>query len=276
MGRTLNILRIDTRVSRAAPRPTCIAWHLLAGTGAYELPDRAVVAVEPSTTMIEQRTAGSAPVVQATAMSLPFENDSFEAALAVLTVHHWPDKPRGLAELRRVARRRVVVLTWDPALAPFWLTDCVPELLNIDRRLFPTVRDFERAPGPVSVATISVPHDCSDGFLGAHWRRPSTYLDAHVRGAISTFSTLSGLESGLERLRADLASGEWRRKYGDLLDKTELDLGYQLIVACVPHRGQWANGRWRCITSPLASHRFINQGVGNFSMTAGGGNLNDH
>ena len=204
-----------------------------AGTGAYEPADRDVVAVEPSTTMIAQRPVGSAPVVQATAMSLPFQNDSFDAALAVLTVHHWPDKALGLAELRRVARRRVVVLTWDPASPPFWLTDYFPALLHIDRPLFPTVRDFERALGPVSVARIPVPHDCSDGFLGAHWRRPSAYFDARVRGAISTFSKLSGLESGLERLRADLASGAWRRKYGELLDKTDLDLGYQLIVAHV-------------------------------------------
>ena len=166
-------------------------------------------------------------------MSLPFENDSFDAALAVLTVHHWPDKPLGLAELRRVARRRVVVLTWDSASPPFWLTDYFPELLHVDRPLFPTVRDFERALGPVSVATIPVPHDCSDGFLGAHWRRPAAYLDARVRGAISTFSKLSGLDSGLERLRADLASGAWHDKYGELLDKTEFDLGYRLIVADV-------------------------------------------
>ncbi|MCY4601395.1 MAG: methyltransferase domain-containing protein [Acidobacteria bacterium] len=190
-----------------------------------------MVAVEPSTTMIEQRTADSAPVVRATAMALPFKNDSFDAALAVLTVHHWPDQPLGLAELRRVARRRVVVLTWDPTSPPFWLTDYFPELLHLDRPIFPTVRDFERALGPVSVATIPVPHDCSDGFLGAHWQRPSAYLDARVRGAISTFSKLSGLESGLRRLRADLGSGEWRRRYGGLLDKTELDLGYELIVA---------------------------------------------
>ena len=204
-----------------------------AGTGAYEPSDRAVVAVEPSTTMIAQRTAGAAPVVRATAMALPFKNDSFDAALAVLTMHHWPDKARGLAELRRVARRRVVVLTWDPASPPFWLTHYFPELLYLDRPLFPSVRDFERALGTVSVATIPIPHDCSDGFLGAHWRRPSTYLDARVRGAISTFAKLPDVESRLRRLRADLASGEWQRKYGDLLDKTELDLGYQLIVAHV-------------------------------------------
>ena len=166
----------DPRIAEAIARGLGDAHSVVnvgAGTGAYEPSDRPVVAVEPSTTMIAQRTAGSAPVVRATAMSLPFKNDSFDAALAVLTVHHWPDKPLGLAELRRVARRRVVVLTWDSASPPFWLTDYFPELLHVDRPLFPTVRDFERALGPVSVATIPVPHDCSDGFLGAHWRRPA-------------------------------------------------------------------------------------------------------
>ena len=230
------IRKPDPRIARAISSGLGDAHSVVnvgAGTGAYEPSDRAVVAVEPSTTMIAQRTAGSAPVVRATAMALPFKNDSFDAALAVLTVHHWPDKALGLAELRRVARRRVVVLTWDPAAPPFWLTDYFPELLYLDRPLFPTVRDFERVLGPVSVATIPVPHDCCDGFLGAYWRRPSAYLDARVRGAISTFAKLPDVESPLQQLRADLASGEWQRKYGDLLDKTELDLGNRLIVAHV-------------------------------------------
>ena len=204
-----------------------------AGTGAYEPSDRTVIAVEPSATMTAQRPPGSAPVVRATATALPFRNASFDAALAVLTVHHWPDKALGLAELLRVARRRVVVLTWDAASPAFWLTDYFPELLHLDRPSFPTVRDFERVLGPVSVTPIPVPHDCSDGFLGAHWRRPAAYLDARVRAAISTFSKLSGLESGLARLRADLASDAWQAKYGELLEKTELDLGYRLIVAQV-------------------------------------------
>ena len=166
-------------------------------------------------------------------MSLPFMNDSFDTAMAVLTVHHWPDKARGLRELRRVARRRVVVLTWDPASPGFWLTDYFLEILDVDRPLFPTVRDFEQALGPLTVDTVPIPQDCSDGFLGAHWRRPAAYLDARVRSAISTFSKLSEVEPGLERLRADLSTDRWRGKYGELLDKTELDLGYRLIVGAV-------------------------------------------
>ena len=154
-----------------------------------------------------------------------------DAALAIPTVHHWPDQPLGLTELRQVARRRVVVLTWDPTSPPFCLPDYFPELLYIDRPLFPSVRDFKRAPGTLSVATNPVPHDCSDGFLGAHWRWPSAYLDARVHGAISNFAKLPHVESRLQRLRADLTSGAWHDNYGELLDKSELDPGCQLAVA---------------------------------------------
>lgn len=204
-----------------------------AGTGSYEPLDRYVVAVEPSITMIAQRPAGSAPVVQASAVSLPFVNDSFDAGLAILTVHHWPDQTRGLRELRRVSRHRVVVVTWDPTTPGFWLTDYFPEIPGIDRPLFPAISDFEHALGPVTLETIPIPHDCSDGFLGAYWRRPAAYLDARVRGAISTFSKLSNVSSGLNRLDADIDSGRWRQKNGNLLTITELDIGYRMIVARV-------------------------------------------
>ena len=204
-----------------------------AGAGSYEPPDRHVVAVEPSTTMIAQRPPGSAPVVQASAVSLPFMNDSFDAGLAILTVHHWPDQARGLRELRRVSRHRVVVVTWDPTSPGFWLTDYFPEILDIDRPLFPAIGDFEHALGPASVETIPIPHDCRDGFLGAYWRRPAAYLDARVRGAISTFSKLSDIRFGLNRLDADIDSGRWQCKYSDLLTKATLDIGYRVIVARV-------------------------------------------
>ena len=202
-----------------------------AGTGAYEPTDRHVVAVEPSKTMIAQRGTGSAPVIQASATALPFGDDCFDAALAILTVHHWPDQWLGLSELRRVARERIVVLTWDRTSPGFWLTDYFPEILDIDRRIFPAPVDFEETLGTVSVEPVPIPHDCTDGFLGAYWCRPGAYLDERVRSAISTFSKLSGVGPALERLSADLESGEWDRRYGELLTKTELDLGYRLIIA---------------------------------------------
>ena len=231
-----NVREPDERIARAI-------WSTLgdggsvvnvgAGTGSYEPRDRHVIAVEPSMTMISQRPAGSAPVVQANAVSLPFMNDSFDAGLAILTVHHWPDRMRGLHELRRVSRHRVVVLTWDPASPGFWLTDYFPEILDIDRPLFPAIRDFERTLGPATVETIPIPHDCTDGFLGAYWRRPDAYLDERVRGAISTFSKIADIRPGLDRLSSDLESGDWKRRYGALFESMEFDLGYRLIVADV-------------------------------------------
>ena len=223
----------DPRIAEAILRALGDAGTVVnvgAGAGAYEPTDRQVVAVEPSMTMIAQRGAGSAPVIRASATALPFRDDSFDAALAVLTVHHWPDRQLGLSELRRVARSRIVVLTWDRSSPGFWLTDYFPEILDIDRRIFPASGEFGRSLRPVSMETVPIPHDCTDGFLGAYWRRPAAYLDERVRSAISTFSKLSGVEAAIDRLSADLESGEWDRRYGEILTRTELDLGYRLIV----------------------------------------------
>src|SRR5215469_10025172 len=92
-----------------------------AGTGSYEPPDRDVTAVEPSAVMRAQRPVGAAPCVAATADRLPFPDQSFDAAMAVLSDHHWPDPIAGLQEMRRVARR-VVLFNFDVAhLSEFWL-----------------------------------------------------------------------------------------------------------------------------------------------------------
>ncbi len=223
--------RLETAIIRAL-NPAETVVNVGAGTGSYEPSDRSVVAVEPAMTMIRQRRPGSAPVVQASATELPFRDDGFAAALAILTVHHWPDQARGLDEMARVARRRVVVVTWDPSTSGFWLTDdYFPEIFEIDRPLFPSIEDFRKALGRVEVHPLPIPHDCVDGFLGAYWRRPHAYLDAGVRSAISTFAKLHDLGRGLDRLRRDLEDGSWTRRYGDLLDQPEIDLGYRIVIA---------------------------------------------
>lgn len=184
--------------------------------------------------MIRQRAQGAAPAVRAVASALPFRDACFDAALAVLTIHHWPDRARGLAELARAARRRVVILThtWDAAASGFWLMDdYFPEILAIDRPIFPMLDELRRALGRISVFDVPVPRDCSDGFLGAYWARPEAYLDAGVRGAISGFAKLTDAGPGLERLRADLASGDWERRHGELRAQQQLDLGYRIVVA---------------------------------------------
>jgi SAM-dependent methyltransferase len=223
--------RIAAAITRALDASPSVV-NVGAGAGSYEPVDRAVVAVEPSLAMIRQRPAGSPPVVQASATALPFRDGAFAAALAVLTVHHWPDRARGLAELRRVARERVVILTWDPEAAGFWLVeDYFPTLVAIDREIFPSLAELRRILGPIAVQPLPIPHDCVDGFLGAYWRRPAAYLDPAVRGAISTFTKSGDVDAGLDRLREDLASGRWTRRHGGLLDRSELDLGYRLVVS---------------------------------------------
>ncbi len=210
-----------------------------AGAGSYEPTDRRVVAVEPSRVMLAQRPPGAASAVRARAEALPFPDRSFDAAMAVLTVHHWTDRPRGLAECARVARRRVVLLTWDPAAEPFWLLrDYFPQFVEVDRAVFPALAEYAEAFGPgarVEVAPVPVPRDCADGFLGAYWARPAAYLDPEVRAGISSFAR-PGAEAGLARLRADLAAGAWHSRNGHLLAADALDLGYRLVVADLPDR----------------------------------------
>ena len=168
----------------------------------------------------------------ASATHLPFRDAAFDASLAVLTVHHWPDRRRGLAEMSRVSRECVVILTWDPAFSGFWLTDdYFPDIPVIDRPIFPSIDELQLALGAVEIRPLLVPHDCTDGFLGAYWRRPEAYLDPGVRRAISTFSKIGDVEPGLTRLRRDLEDGAWQRRHGHLSGETAIDLGYRLVIS---------------------------------------------
>jgi SAM-dependent methyltransferase len=204
-----------------------------AGSGSYEPVDRAVVAIEPSAVMLAQRPRGSAPAVCGRAEALPFRDGVFDAVQGVLTVHHWTDHAAGLAECARVARDRVVLLTWDPGADGFWLvTDYLPEFLALDRRQFAAISSYQTAFGPaahVHVESLPVPRDCRDGFLGAYWARPAAYLDAVVRAGISSFAG-RGWEAGLSRLQADLDSGAWQARHGHLRTQAALDIGYRIIT----------------------------------------------
>jgi SAM-dependent methyltransferase len=207
-----------------------------AGAGSYESPDREVIAIEPSATMRAQRPPNAAPAMAAYAEDLPLEDDSVDAALAAMTVHHWDDPRRGLAEMRRVARRRVVLFTYDVAHArDLWLVrDYLPEIAAADERRFPPIEDQAAAiGGAVRIERVPIPHDCRDGLLGAFWRRPERYLDRTLLPGSSALSALPPevLERGLDKLRNDLDSGAWRRRYGGLLSREELDVGYRLVVA---------------------------------------------
>jgi SAM-dependent methyltransferase len=181
--------------------------------------------------MIAQRPPGAAPVIQAGAEALPFEDDSFDAAMAVLTDHHWPDRAGGLRELRRVARRRAVVFTFDIAMSNAgWI---VRDYLDRFPEQGMSIEELAEPLGAQRIVPVPVPHDCRDGFFHAYWRRPEAYLDPQVRAGISVFRLLPPdyVEAAMERLRADLESGEWTRRNAGILDREEMDLGYRLLIA---------------------------------------------
>jgi SAM-dependent methyltransferase len=223
-------LRIAARIE-AALGPARSVLNVGAGAGSYEPADRRVTAVEPSVEMIRQRRVPAAGVVQGRAEDLPFEDDSFDAAMAVLTVHHWSDQAKGMSEMRRVTRGPIVVLTYDPAFRGFWLADYIPELVALDEAQMPRMSDYEAWLGPVEVSAVPIPHDCTDGFLCAYWRRPAAYLDPRIRAAMSSFWALGDVSEASARLERDLESGAWTRRHGALLDVDELDCGYRLVVA---------------------------------------------
>ncbi|MEU0781311.1 methyltransferase domain-containing protein [Streptomyces sp. NPDC006173] len=205
-----------------------------AGTGSYE-PARTVLAVEPSHIMLAQRPPGAAPAVCAVAEALPLRDNAADTVMALLTVHHWSDVTAGVAELRRIARRRIVILTWDQRVfrEQFWLVrDYLPQAAAFDdTRAIPTERLAELLGGAREEA-VPVPHDCTDGFGAAYWRRPRAYLDPQVRAGISMFAQTGegALAPGLAALTDDLVTGRWHERYADLLTLDTVDVGYRLLV----------------------------------------------
>jgi SAM-dependent methyltransferase len=233
-----------TVTRRTEPRIAAQIWAAMgdartvgnvgAGTGSYEPPDYDVTAVEPSELMRAQRPAGAAPCVAALAESLPFEDRSFDAAMAVATVHHWPDPIAGLREMRRVARR-VVVFTHDSTdagwLRRFWLTrDYLPEVADIVAGR-PSLSEQARAIG-ARIEPVLIPWDCADGFFEAYWRRPEAYLDEDVRRGVSVWARVGpdAEQRAVHSLRDDLASGRWAERNRDLVDLDAAELGLRLLI----------------------------------------------
>jgi SAM-dependent methyltransferase len=234
-----------TATRRTEPRIAAQIWAALgdartvlnvgAGTGSYEPPGRDVTAVEPSAVMRAQRPASAAPCVAATAESLPFEDQSFDAAMAFSTIHHWQDPIAGLREMRRVARR-VVVFTFDASetgwLNRFWLTrDYLPEVANLLTGR-PSLTELAGAIG-AQVEPVLVPWDCADGFFEAYWRRPEAYLDEGVRRGVSVWTIVGpdAEQRAVRSLRADLASGRWAERNRDLAGLDAAELGLRLLIA---------------------------------------------
>jgi SAM-dependent methyltransferase len=229
--------RPDPRIERAiheALGPARSIVNVGAGAGSYEPVDRFVLAIEPSLEMIRQRPPGAAPCLQGTAESLGFQDRVFDAALALLTVHHWSNPRVGVAELARVARG-VVVFTFDPAVHnSFWLfQDYVPAMTRLSSTagVLP-VDDIARIVEADRIEEVLIPHDCVDGFGWAYWRRPEAYLLEDVRRCISGFglAPAADVERGMAQLRRDLDSGRWHDRYGHLLDLDAVDGGFRLVI----------------------------------------------
>jgi SAM-dependent methyltransferase len=238
IGRTYTVTR------RTEPRIAARIWGALgdartvlnvgAGTGSYEPLDRDVLAVEPSALMRSQRPPDAAPCVAGVAENLPFDDLSFDAAMAVFTLHHWQDPVAGLREMRRVARRVVVMLfdTSDPDL--FWLTrDYLPEFAALRAvRVLASVTGLARSID-ARLEPVPIPWDCADGFFEAYWRRPEAYLDADVRRGVSVWPAVGPeVEARVVRdLGGDLASGRWAARNRDLVHLDEAELGARLLIA---------------------------------------------
>jgi SAM-dependent methyltransferase len=205
-----------------------------AGTGSYEPADRHVIAIEPSRSMRSQRPPDRVPAIDATAEALPLDDDAVDAAMAMVTVHQWADCERGLRELRRVARDRVVVLTFDgDALDRFWLAGYAPALIAAERRRYPPIDRICELLGGATVEAVPIPIDCMDGFTEAFYARPEALLDPVVRAAQSAWSFVSGeeVEASVARLAADLASGAWDERHGRLRTQPEYVGSLRLVVA---------------------------------------------
>jgi SAM-dependent methyltransferase len=206
-----------------------------AGTGSYEPGDRWVLAVEPSGVMIAQRPPDAAPVIQAPAEQLPLADQTVDAAMAILTLHHWESVHTGLRELVRVVRDRVLLVTMDVrVLGKLWIVrDYLPELLGQHVARFPTIDRLRDLLPNARVEVLPVPRECEDGFMAAFWARPHAYLDPAARAATSPWHDLPAavVDRALTQLRVHLDSGEWQRRHGHLLALTELDVGLRLITA---------------------------------------------
>lgn len=204
-----------------------------AGTGSYEPHDRPVLALEPSIEMIRQRPRPASPAVRAVAEALPVRDRAVDAALAVLTVHHWPDWRRGLAELRRIAPRQVVVAYDTRRHTEFWFVrEYVPEIAELELTR-PSAPDIANELGADSVTPLPLPWDFTDGVFPAYWRRPAAYLDPRIRRACSALAQTNpdAVERGVRRLRQDLDSGRWHERHRDLLALDQWDAGFRLIVS---------------------------------------------
>lgn len=227
--------RTDPRIARLvhdALGPARTVVNVGAGAGSYEPADRCVLAVEPSAVMRAQRPPDAAVAIDAVAEQLPLDSESVDAAMAMVTIHQWPQLARGLAEMRRVARDAVVVLTFDPdAIGCFWLARYAADLLATEQKRFPTIDAIcATLGGNCSVLRVPIAADCVDGFTEAYYGRPERFLDPAVRRSQSLWGFIDE-ESAVAALRLDLDSGAWDQRFGHLRTEPSFDSSLRLVVS---------------------------------------------
>jgi SAM-dependent methyltransferase len=230
--------RTDPRIAAWVHRALGDARTVLnigAGAGSYEPQDRYVLAVEPSEAMRAQRPRNLVPAINGIAEQLPLDDQSVDAAMALVTVHQWHDLDKGLRELRRVTRGSIVVLTFDgDALDRYWLAHYAPELISVERRRYPNMERIAKGlGGSTEVHVIPIPIDCVDGFTEAYYARPESFLDANIRRSQSAWSFVPEDDQTrfVKRLADDLTSGEWDRKYGEWRKKPFFEGSLRLLVS---------------------------------------------
>ena len=225
---------IEAQIHRALGDSATVL-NVGAGAGSYEPVDRAVTAVEPSASMRAQRPKHLATAIDAVAEDLPFEDGHFDASMASVTVHQWSDLEKGLAEMRRVTRGRIVLLVCDPALMhEYWLNDYIPEVREAEARRFPAIERLTSALGPEAwVEPVPIPFDCRDGFNEAYYGRPEMFLEDDARLACSSWSLVpkAAVERFVGALASDLASGAWDKKYGHWRSEPFFNGPLRLVVA---------------------------------------------
>lgn len=232
-GRRLADPRFAERIAAALGGARTVL-NVGAGAGSYEPRDRWVLAVEPSATMRAQRPADAAPCLAGGAESLPLDDDSVDAAMACVTIHHWADRVAGLAELRRVARGPVVIFTFELNDLVAWQRDYFAAAIAIEQPRFGTLDEVAaELGGRVRIEQLPTPADCTDGFFEAFWNRPEPLLDPAVRASQSIWELLEpGVEEQIfERLAADLASGKWDAEHGALREMPSYEGSLRLVIS---------------------------------------------
>jgi SAM-dependent methyltransferase len=225
--------RLAARIEAALGEARTVV-NVGAGAGSYEPRDRWVLAVEPSATMRAQRPIDAAPALAASAEALPLDDDSVDAAMACVTIHHWGDRAAGLAEMRRVARGPVVVFTFELATLTPWQRDYFAEAIAIEQPRFGTPEEVAAELGGVArIETIPTPADCTDGFFEAFWNRPEAMLDPTVRASQSIWQLLDpvAVDRIFARLAADLESGKWDAEYGELRSRDSYEGSLRLVIS---------------------------------------------